>query len=645
MKIKQAVLFNISVFLLLSGLLISGIGETFCRYILGYEESVYFEVKSAGNYYVQSDNSWEYDGSQNVHSLQFDVTNSISKTVPENDHSFYLRWYSTAEAEVALVVIESSGKEARYSGTLIQSDEIYSQYRFYDQAGYEAVMELAGNQVSKKAFRIEVTNPDDDFLSRVVLLDAGYDVEVNEGWMYANAIPLSIESDLLKEEKQTYIYKEPIEITLKSNRNYKSTIEVVTEDETLIATINDNSQTEIEIKANQEQKVILKIEEIQQIENNPIEPIEEIFEEPVMMVDLDEEEPVMMVLEEELPEELPTPTPEVTPVPTEAPTEAPTALPTLSPTEIPTIEPTEIPEVQPTPTPEEGQVSPTPEVTIEPSITPTIEPTIEPTPVPTPEPVKTGKVTVVWKLWDEEGNVVEELSADFKVLEQVEESTETPIIEIEATMDKDENGLPIYSKEDWIQLNLTSDIDTVIELNSSLFKQNTRYCLSDEWITLSKEDSIQIALTQDTAQPLFIDLSEIESEWLDDTTSVDIYFQGNKINQIELNQSISQDLSFEVVDIKTGIINNQPVTFTTNKDAVEIILKHKENGQYQILSLEDYFVLEIEDNLNYSLSIKEDTKVPQGNYRIILKYPINQESVDEKSITFFVTKNEGGTDA
>ncbi|MBQ4343872.1 MAG: hypothetical protein IJC38_08280 [Erysipelotrichaceae bacterium] len=646
-KSKTVFTLFLATILLFSGLFISGIGETFCRYVIEHQSDVTFEVRTAGTYYVNTLSEWDYEPSEDVYTLSFDVTNSRSKTTPPaNEQSFFLRWNATTQGQYTLVVIDASGMKTRYESVLVSTYLPYYEYRFYDENNREVMLHLPGNQYSKQMFKMEAQKIDDDLLAKALILDASYEVEVSKGYLIAEYYPLSVSSNTLKEsEEVTYVMDETAEITMLSNQNASSKVSVTVSDDTISATL---SKKNVDLELGKEASVTLTL--VSNIIEEEINEEEQNTEESVN----DTQEPVQLLLAEEETQELPIQTFTLEETPESTPTLEPTETPVATPTPEPTVEPTETPESTETPEPTETPVvTPTPESTVEPTETPesteTPEPTRTPemTPTPTPEPTPTAKpeielgyATVTWQILDEEGKTIKELKAHFKLKESIKQTSETPVVQMVALNEAS------FSHKEPVKLEITSDLDTCVELKEPLFKPNTHYSLDqgETWLTLLKEDSILIPLKQYNKQPVWIDYCDTEKLSNEEVT-FKLFLNETELTQLSLMQSSESLPVLTVSEVSTGIINYQPITFKVNVEDLQFTVQRKYDNAYYDISWNALFDLSTDDSLSYTLSIKENVNVSEGNYRLIVQKTAENQNISQEVIPFFAIEDEGGTEA
>ena len=527
-KFKQHALLCSLVFFFLIGILELGIGETFCRYVLSYDTGLLFEVKGIGEYYVLSDNQWNYDVDNNLYTLDFDVTNKNGDNVPSDDHTFNLRWSTTTTSKVDLIHIQNNGKENRYHGVLIGSNNIYAYYCFYNHDGYEASFTLEGNRESKEKFKIEVIEADDSYLGTIEIVDAPYQESTSKKNTYQEVEALQVSSNLLSEKNVTYIYDDDVELSMLVNRDLKSKLTVSTNNGLLKATLSGN---DINLVANSESKVILKVEEIVADEGENI--IEENNETTSKELD---------------------------------------------------------------------------------------NKTVD------------GVVSVVWTIYDNNDKIIKELKADFK-FEQNKTYSTIPVINIESAKD-------VYDKNEVIKLDITSDIETKLLLKSSLIKPKTMYSFDGvEWLYITN-DQLNINC-HEGQNSLWLDLSKTNNDGLGQTT-IDVIFNNDKIGTTNINVLVPNYDILMINEINSGIINNKEVSFKANINDFDLNIEQKLNQEYRKVDLNSYFELEVTESV-YTLKLKENSLIQEGNYRIIIDQKNEDEIVKRYIIPFFVINNERGS--
>lgn len=537
-KVKDFILFDIIVFLLVFGLLVSGIGETFCRYVLGHEETISFEVKGFGSFYIESDNTWHIDESNGVYKTNIVVSNATDDAMSTTNHGFKFRWFTTSKSDVTLLVHEKNGKESRYIGKLKNDDGIYAEYRFYDENGNEINMELEGNKLSSRELSIEVSDIYDGFVAKAVILDASYDVDMNHSWLYKNIKELNVISNTLSDnEKLIYLIDGNIDISLSSNQNHNSKVLASSDDSSLTATINGSNNLDFNLVANETKIVNLDIARYVAQE----------------VVEINEEE----LLNEEITDDE------------------------------------------------------------------TTEEVIEPV-----SHIRNGLVNVKWQILNNNGNVIKEMSANFKLKDELHYN-DIPIVACSVNS-------ATFSKDSFIDIALNSDIDTLVNLGYPTFPQGTRYSLNngESWIVLTKEEMIDVELFGGIDQKILIDLSHTNIEWNDQDIELKVYFGNQEMHNILLSKRAESIILLEISDIKTGVINHNAIDFTLNTNQVDIIIEHKQYGLYSMIENKDIYFDIINEGFNYSLTKKADLAIPQGNYRIRVRQNTTNKEV---IISFFVS--------
>lgn len=675
---------SLLILLLCLGVGVSSIGVTLCRYQVTHENFVMFIVKGEGEFYVVSENpNWIKEENSQDLNLAFSVVNTITDEIPFTSHRFHVRWNSTTEQDISLFVKELSGRENEYKGVLAQSAEGNYHYIFVDEYGSEAWMNLEANEVSEKKLRLEVKNPEHSFGSEIVIVDDSYEIEKQNVFSTAEVAPLTVSSNLLSNTENRIIETTgEINISLISNRNVSSRVYVINENEDITATINQLEEVTVELNANTESTVKLALVKNQIVEDEEIietetpevsqepqtsetpesteEPINNdepvVTEEPVVTdqpVDTEETQPMTLMVEESaLPELSEDPVETESPVPTATPDQQPTVSPEVTETPIPTETPvpTDTPEdttspepvvtdtPDPTETPEstvtpETSESPDPSATPGASETPETSETPEPTETPevSAEPeVISSPVTVVWEILNDQDEVIDEYKAVF-ILKEEKSFDENAVV-----MMSSENES--FNQYEVIDLKLISDLDTAVSIHEGEgFPVNTKYSLDQgkSWHVLTEKSSIQIDLKQNIETSMWINLYDSNQVFENRDYSLIAAMNDVEASQVDLKMEKLEMTVLEILNSSMGIVTNTPGSFTMNTDNVTITLEKFVNNSYELIDKDAYLNWNTEDYLTYQISVKEDTEIPNGNYRIKIAQNISNKTIKECYLTFF----------
>lgn len=649
------------------GIVVSSIGVTWCRYQVNHEENVQFIVKGEGEYYVVPEQTAlineEHDNNQTI---SFSVFNTVTDEVPTTAHRFHVRWNSTTKQEVSLFVKELSGREKEYAGVMIKASEGLYTYAFVDEDKKEALLIHPANEISEKQCRLVIKNPVQSFGSEIMIIDDAYESE-HQNTFTTHEIPdFKLSSNYFtKETNEIILVEDEIILTMNSNRDVSTRMYIINEHENLTASINDLQEMDVELTAGVETKISFKLEKKEPAEEQPEQgeivpgepedsqtPEEETVElevteepgtseqeettEPEVTDDpVQEEENTELLTLEETPgtteEPVVTETPESTvdPEPTVTPESTPEPTVTPESTETPEVTPTLEPEVTDSPEP-----TVTPETTVTPGVTESPESSETPETTPEvseePEEVETElqTVTVVWEILDSEGNKTDEYHAVFTLMSENNYSEE---VSLEMTSDKE-----TFNQFQTVNLTLNIDKETSVSLNEGEgFPEKTRYSLDkgNTWMMLSKKGSIDLNLKQSATCMIDFSKTDLVVEERDYIVTASI--NDTIVSQLDLKMEVKDVDLFEITQIRTGIITNEPVSFKLSHNNVSIYLEKLVGDEYVWFDKEIYLNWIITEDLFHTVSIKEDADLPNGNYRIILSQTVDNTIVKYVELPFY----------
>ncbi len=624
------------VLLLCLGVAVSSIGVTWCRYQVSHEENINFIVKGEGAYYVVPEQVAPVNEEiEKDYTVSFSVFNTVNDEVPTTSHRFHVRWNSTTKQQASLFVKELSGREKEYEGVLIKEAEGLYTYAFIDEDKKEALLIHEANEISEKQCRLVVKDPEESFGSEIIILDDAYESEHQNTFTTHEVEDFYVESNYFtKDSNEIILVDSEAVLTLKSNRDVSTRVYIVNEHENLLASINNEQELDVNLAAGVETKITFKLEKdepvIEEPEQGEIVPVEP--EEPQETDDPNQDEPVVTedpVQEEEMIELLTLEEPEETPVPTITPetTEEPV-----------TPEVTEEPEV--TESPVEPEVTETPEPTVTPEPTETPDTTPEPEVDETPEPTETPEVpevidpvqqnvTVVWEILDENGIKVDEYHAEFTLKEENKYSEEVSV----SITSETEN----FNELNPIKISLSSDKDTTVSLTEGKgFPEKTRYSLDNgtSWMMLTKKGSIDLNLIEGNTS-LMIDFSKTDVVFEEKDYIIMTYVGDNVACQLDLKMMKIDIELLKVTSFQSGIITNHPISFTLNTDQVSIYMEKLVGDDYVWTDKEALFNWSTEDNLTYTVSVKEDAEIVNGNYRIVIAQIVNDKVIGYEELSLY----------
>ena len=624
------------VLLLCLGVAVSSIGVTWCRYQVSHEENINFIVKGEGAYYVVPEQVAPVNEEiEKDYTVSFSVFNTVNDEVPTTSHRFHVRWNSTTKQQASLFVKELSGREKEYEGVLIKEAEGLYTYAFIDEDKKEALLIHEANEISEKQCRLVVKDPEESFGSEIIILDDAYESEHQNTFTTHEVEDFYVESNYFtKDSNEIILVDSEAVLTLKSNRDVSTRVYIVNEHENLLASINNEQAFDVNLAAGVETKITFKLEKdepvIEEPEQGEIVPVEP--EEPQETDDPNQDEPVVTedpVQEEEMIELLTLEEPEETPVPTITPetTEEPV-----------TPEVTEEPEV--TESPVEPEVTETPEPTVTPEPTETPDTTPEPEVDETPEPTETPEVpevidpvqqnvTVVWEILDENGIKVDEYHAEFTLKEENKYSEEVSV----SITSETEN----FNELNPIKISLSSDKDTTVSLTEGKgFPEKTRYSLDNgtSWMMLTKKGSIDLNLIEGNTS-LMIDFSKTDVVFEEKDYIIMTYVGDNVACQLDLKMMKIDIELLKVTSFQSGIITNHPISFTLNTDQVSIYMEKLVGDDYVWTDKEALFNWSTEDNLTYTVSVKEDAEIVNGNYRIVIAQIVNDKVIGYEELSLY----------
>lgn len=630
------------VLLLCLGVAVSSIGVTWCRYQVSHEENINFIVKGEGAYYVVPEQTAPVNEEiEKDYTISFSVFNTVNDEVPTTSHRFHVRWNSTTKQQASLFVKELSGREKEYEGVLIKETEGLYTYAFIDEDRKEALLIHPANEISEKQCRLVVKDPKQSFGSEIIILDDAYESEHQNTFTTHEVEDFYVVSNYFtKDSNEIILVDSEAVLTLKSNRDVSTRVYIVNEHENLLASINNEQELDVNLAAGVETKITFKlekdepvIEEPEQGEIVPVEPEEtqdpqtpeqeesENPEEPVVTEEPEQEESIeLLTLEnpEETPDSTTTPEPTEEPVVPEVTVDPETP---VVPEVTPTLQPTESPEPAETP-------STTPEPTETPDPTP--EPDVEETPeVPEViEPVQQN-VTVVWEILDENGFKMDEYHAVFTLKTENIYSEE---VSVSMTSETES-----FNELNPIQISLSVDKDTTVSLiEGDGFPEKTRYSLDNgsSWTMLTKKGSIDLKLTEGNTS-LLIDLSNTNVVFEEKDYSIIAYVSENAACQLDLKMMKMNIELLKVNDFQPGIITEHPISFTLNTAQVSIYMEKLVGNDYVWTDKEAFFNWTTEDNLTYTVSVKEDTEIVNGNYRIVIAQIVNDKVIGYEEMSLY----------
>ena len=480
-----------------------------------------------------------------------------------------------------------------------------------------------------------VKDPEQSFGSEIIILDDAYESEHQNTFTTHEVEDFYVESNYFtKDSNEIILVDSEAVLTLKSNRDVSTRVYIVNEHENLLASINNEQELDVNLAAGVETKITFKLEEdepvIEEPEQGEIVPVEP--EEPQETDDPDQDEPVVTedpVQEEDtvvlltLEESEETPVPTITPETTEEPV---------------TPEVTEEPEV--TESPVEPEVTETPESTVTPEPTETPDTTPEPEVDETPEPTETPEVpeviepvqqnvTVVWEILDENGIKVDEYHAEFTLKEENKYSEEVSV----SITSETEN----FNELNPIKISLSVDKDTTVSLTEGEgFPEKTRYSLDNgtSWMMLTKKGSIDLNLIEGNTS-LMIDFSKTDMVFEEKDYSIMAYAGDNAACQLDLKMMKMNIELLKVTSLQAGIITSHPISFTINTDQVSIYMEKLVGNDYVWTDKEAFFNWTTEDNLTYTVSVKEDAEIVNGNYRIVIAQIVNDKVIGYEELPFY----------
>lgn len=624
------------VLLLCLGVAVSSIGVTWCRYQVSHEENINFIVKGEGAYYVVPEQTAPVNEEiEKDYTISFSVFNTVNDEVPTTSHRFHVRWNSTTKQQASLFVKELSGREKEYEGVLIKETEGLYTYAFIDEDKKEALLIHEANEISEKQCRLVVKEPTQSFGSEIIILDDAYESEHQNTFTTHEVEDFYVVSNYFtKDSNEIILVDSEAVLTLKSNRDVSTRVYIVNEHENLLASINNEQELDVNLAAGVETKITFKLEKdepvIEEPEQGEIVPVEP--EEPQETDDPNQDEPVVTedpVQEEEMIELLTLEEPEETPVPTIIPetTEEPV-----------TPEVTEEPEV--TESPVEPDVTETPEPTVTPEPTETPDTTPEPEVDETPEPTETPEVpevidpvqqnvTVVWEILDENGVKMDEYHAVFTLKTENLYSEE---VSVSMTSETES-----FNEINPIQISLSVDKDTTVSLiEGDGFPEKTRYSLDNgsSWTMLTKKGSIDLNLTEGNMS-LWIDLSKTGVVFEEKDYSIIAYVSENAACQLDLKMMKMNIELLKVNGFQPGIITEHPISFTLNTAQVSIYMEKLVGNNYLWTDKEAFFNWTTEDNLTYTVSVKEDAEIVNGNYRIVIAQIVNDKVIGYEELSLY----------
>lgn len=629
MKTKFGI--SLIVFLLSLGLCVSSIGVTWCRYQVTDEEKIQFVVKGEGSYYIVQEQITPANlEMNNDYSISFRVMNTANDEVPENSYRFHVRWNSTTKQNVSLFVKELSGREKEYKGVLIKESNGLFSYVFVDEDSREALLIHEANQVSEKQCRLIVKNSLQSFGSEIIIIDDAYESEHQNTFTSHEVEDFSLSSNLLiQEDNQIIEIRDEIELTLNTNRDIKTRVTLINENEQINATVNGLDYVEMDLAANTQGKVTLKLAkeepvvdetEFPQATDNP-EASEEVqaTEEPEVTDDplqIEEREEESQNLETEVLTVEETPETKENPVESEVPVSTDTPDSALNPSP----ETTEMPD---------SPVIETPEPTVSPETPETPENTEAPETTIEPEK-KEIPVYVIWEILDDEGHTTEEFKSGF-VLEKEKSFNEEANVTIES--DKE-----TFNQFESLHLVLSSDKDTDVSLiESDGFPMYTRYTLDggEMWFKLEEAGPIHLNLKENQQQTVLIDFSLTDQ--IAENRDVAIITKVNEIVKHQLNLKLEKKeiQLFEVKNFKPFVLSHEPFLLNLTSSDVSIWMEHFVDGEYVWIDKDAYFNWVSEDNLTYQVSAKDDAEIPNGNYRIVITQTVQNRTVKKEVLSFY----------
>lgn len=241
-------------------------------------------------------------------------------------------------------------------------------------------------------------------------------------------------------------------------------------------------------------------------------------------------------------------------------------------------------------------------------------------------------VNVYWKLYDDNDEVLKTYKAKFLILKGQVSSDTQPTITTVPTQN-------IFSQYMPIQVNMTSDIDTVVTLvGDTLFPAYTKYSLDEgkSWYILSEENVIEVALKEKIAQNVIIDFKDTEMEWTEDTYNMYTYYNDELLNTLVLDKKVN-DIELLTTSINNlGVIHkNEKVSFDMNVSDVSLSLEYYGNNTYKEINKDDYLYWNMK-NENQTVEITTKDNIPLGTYRIKVTQINNNVILCEKYLSFFV---------
>lgn len=252
------------------------------------------------------------------------------------------------------------------------------------------------------------------------------------------------------------------------------------------------------------------------------------------------------------------------------------------------------------------------------------------------ETLETEQIVVVkWQLYNASNELEKELTANFIVAENETISNIKPNqITMEYVNEKES-----FSIIEPLELYVTSDQDTLVELKESLLPQYTRYSLDngENWYILTEAGGIDLMLTANQKQHVMIDFSKTEIEWLNQTYDLSVYHSYDMLATLSFKMICLETVpTLELISYQAGVINYKPVSFTVNQSDITISIEKIEDTGCQVIDDKQYFEFITQDSLTYKIYLKTDVNLDAGTYQV----NISNQNNDVLTLTFFVVETD-----
>ena len=529
---KRRVLKFVQYGLLVCLLFISSFGVVMARYQISHNEEVAFKVRGVGSYYVENASSqWSMNYATGYLESNFSIYNYSGTTMSEGPLSFHVRIripeYLSDDISFKLIAKDISGTEQEFSSKYIGSTDEYREYVFIEEST-EVEFSLSDKMKSYVDFVICAISVSDAFLSEVVIVDAGYNIETEMVESFSQFYPLEVNSNFLSKDEVHNVYVDgETTISMISNMGMYSEVSCNYDGDLLFPYVSEES---LYLPSGKEQSVTLSWSM--------------------------NEEAVALISEE-----------------------------------------------------------------------------------------TRETITVIWNVIDDGGTVLEQWSANFIVsvgpMDTFGESTPT------ITMDYIDNN-EVFSQLRPLQCKITSSKDYLVYLIEEDFLAGTKYSLDNgaSWLVLNKDGGIPVYLQADIHKEIIIkpNLSNWETNYyklyVDCNGKWETYLQF-----LKKNEEIKTPLV--ITGISSGNIKDQTIMFSVNKigtdsmsvESLNMTVEYLNDGNYETIQNDLYFNWTTEsviENINYTLSGKENVDIPSGTYRIRIEHLYSNNVVDVQYVSFFV---------